>query len=81
MTAERLVDRVRAAFADRDRDRRPARIDELAARSTLYPPARTIDVAQRTPSPLTTHAPSVAEPGGARDAREQVLLDARDSTE
>jgi hypothetical protein len=78
----RLVDRVAAAFADRDRRRRPtARLDERAARADLYPPAATINVAPRQ-APLTAHARPTALDGGrgARVQQETTTNDRRNHT-
>jgi hypothetical protein len=77
----RLIAVVRAALSKRDRRHEPAaKVTERSAQSDLYGWPRSIDVAPRTPPPLTTHAPSsVAEPGGARGEYEQEFE--RESTE
>jgi hypothetical protein len=67
----RLIAAVRAALAKRDRRHDPAaKVTERSARSALYPPAATIDVAPRT-APSTTHAPELGKAGGARGDCEQ----------
>jgi hypothetical protein len=75
----RLIDRVRDALAKRSREREPAaRINEGAARSTLYPPAATIDVAPRT-APTSTRAPTAENLGGAREDERELGEDADSS--